>query len=179
MTATSIFCHVLKWPWPYTHNSAYSGKIAKYSSDKINVFGDRYNHKCELVLEVKVFLINIFHGGYHYQCVFLRVKYLISSVNLFIDLIHWGLNKMATILFISSPPKLNGRHFKDGILKYIFMNKKFCILINISLKSVPKGQFNNIPALVQITAWCQIGNKSLLEPMLTQFTDIWGTRGMS
>ena len=67
---------------------------------------------------------------------------------------HMGHNE-----FNSSPPEQNGHHFADDISKYIFVNEKFCILINISLKFVPKGQVNNIPALVQIMAWCQIGYK--------------------
>ena len=33
----------------------------------------------------------------------------------------------------------NGRHFADDIFKCIFMNGKFCISIQISLKFVPKG----------------------------------------
>ena len=40
------------------------------------------------------------------------------------------------------------------------------ILINISLKCVPKGPINNIPALVQIMAWHRPGNKPLSEPMM-------------
>ena len=61
----------------------------------------------------------------------------------------------------------------DGIFKYVFVNEKFCILIDISLKFVPKGQISNIPALVQIMAWRRIGDKPLSEPMLTQFTDAY------
>ena len=53
----------------------------------------------------------------------------------------------------SSPPGQNGPHFPDNILKCIFMNEKFCILIWISLKFVPKRPINNIPAYVQILAW--------------------------
>ena len=38
---------------------------------------------------------------------------------------------------------------------------------------VPKGPIDNNPALVQIMAWRQIGDKlkPVSEPMLTQFTD--------
>ena len=36
----------------------------------------------------------------------------------------------------------------DDIFNYIFSNEKFCILIQISLKFVPKGLINNNPALV-------------------------------
>ena len=49
-------------------------------------------------------------------------------------------------------PSQNGRHFADGIFKRIFLNENVWISIKISLKFVPKGPINNIPALVQIMA---------------------------
>ena len=49
-------------------------------------------------------------------------------------LTHWGRDKW--------PP------FSDDIFKCIFLNENVFILIKISLKFVPKGQINNIPALV-------------------------------
>ena len=54
----------------------------------------------------------------------------------------------AIIIIKSSPPEQSGRYFTDGIFRCIFMNKKFCVLIEISLKFVPRGPINNIPALV-------------------------------
>ena len=42
-----------------------------------------------------------------------------------------------------------------------------------SLKFVPKGPVDNNPALVQMMAWRQIGDKPLSEPMLTRFTDAY------
>ena len=42
----------------------------------------------------------------------------------------------------------NGRHFPDDIFKCIFLNENVLISIKISLTFVPKGQINNIPALV-------------------------------
>ena len=45
-------------------------------------------------------------------------------------------------------PRQNGRHFADDILKCIFFNENVWIPIEISLKFVPKGPINNIPALV-------------------------------
>ena len=51
-----------------------------------------------------------------------------------------------------SPPEQNGKHFAYDILKCIVVNGKFCILINISMKFVHRGQ-TNIPALVEIMAW--------------------------
>ena len=51
------------------------------------------------------------------------------------------------------------------------------ILINISLNYVPKGQINNIPALVQIMAWRRPGDKSLSESMMVSLlTHICVTR---
>ena len=39
--------------------------------------------------------------------------------------------------------------------------KHVWISIELSLEFVPKGPINNIPALGQIMAWCQPGNKPL------------------
>ena len=50
-------------------------------------------------------------------------------------------------------PRRNRRHFTDDIFKCIFLNGNVWILIKNSLKFVPKGPINNIPALVQIMAW--------------------------
>ena len=45
-------------------------------------------------------------------------------------------------------PGQNGHHFTDDIFRYILVNEKFCVLIKISLKFVPKGPIDNNPALV-------------------------------
>ena len=75
-------------------------------------------------------------------------------------LTHWGRGKMADIL-------------ADDIFEHILLNKNIRISIDSSLKFVPKGQINNIPALVKIMAWRRIGDKPLSEPMLTRFTDAY------
>ena len=75
-------------------------------------------------------------------------------------LTHLPLDKMAAIL-------------ADDISKRIFLNEKLRILIEISLKFVPKSPINNNPALAQIMAWRRIGDKPLSEPMLTPFTDTY------
>ena len=74
-------------------------------------------------------------------------------------------------------PTQNGCHFADDILKLIFLNGNVWIAIEIGLNFVPKGPINNIPALVQIMAWCRPGDKSLSEPMMVSLlTDICVTR---
>ena len=56
--------------------------------------------------------------------------------------------------------------FPDDIFKCIFLNENVWILIEISLKFVPKDPTNNIQALVQIMAWRRPGAKPLSEPMM-------------
>ena len=74
-------------------------------------------------------------------------------------------------------PRQNGRHFADDTFKRISLNENVRISINISLKFVPKGLINNIPALVQIMAWRRPGDKPLSEPMMvTLLTHICVTR---
>ena len=63
-------------------------------------------------------------------------------------------------------PRQNGRHFADAIFKRIFVSDNVWIPIKISLKFVPKGPINNIPALVQIMTWRRPGDKPLYEPMM-------------
>ena len=63
-------------------------------------------------------------------------------------------------------PTQNGCHFADSISRHIFFNENGCISINISLNFVPKGQINNISALVQIMAWRRPGDKPLSEPVI-------------
>ena len=74
-------------------------------------------------------------------------------------------------------PRQNGRHFADDTFKRISMNQNVRNSIKISLKFVPKGLINNIPALVQIMAWRRPGDKPLSEPMMVSLlTHICVTR---
>ena len=93
------------------------------------------------------------------------------------------MNGVVTILqkckqFINTlKPRQNGRRFADDTFKRIFVNENVRILIKISLKFVPKGPINNIPALVQIVAWLRSGDKPLSEPMMVSLlTHICVTR---
>ena len=63
-------------------------------------------------------------------------------------------------------PRQNSGHFPDDIVKCTFLNGNVWISIKISLKFVPKGPISNIPAFVQIMAWCRPGNKPLSEPIM-------------
>ena len=58
---------------------------------------------------------------------------------------------MTSVFVNTLRPRQNGRHFPDDIFKCIFFNENISISIQISLKFVPKGPINNIPALVQIS----------------------------
>ena len=74
-------------------------------------------------------------------------------------------------------PRQNARHFADDIFKCFFLNDSVWIPIEISLKFVPRGPINNIPALVQIMAWRRPGDKPLSEPMMVSLpTHICVTR---
>ena len=73
-------------------------------------------------------------------------------------------------------PRQNGHHFTD-IFKCIFLKENIWITIKISLKFVPMGPINNIPALVQIMAWHRPGDKPLSESMMVSLlTHICVTR---
>ena len=61
----------------------------------------------------------------------LALKRARASAAMVLTLFYW------IILFISSLSGQNGRHSTDDILRCIFMNYQFCILIKIPLKFVP------------------------------------------
>ena len=65
----------------------------------------------------------------------------------------------------------------DDTFKCIFLNENVILSIQSSLKFVPKGPNNDIPALVQIMAWRRPGDKPLSEPMMVRLlTHICVTR---
>ena len=65
-------------------------------------------------------------------------------------------------------PRQNGRLFADDIFTCIFLNENVWISIKISLKFLPEGLINNIPALVQIMAWRRLSDKPLSEAMMVR-----------
>ena len=79
---------------------------------------------------------------YFLKCTVCAIKYAYFIVVCFVwviisSLTHWGRDKIADISQMT-----------------------------VSLKFVHKGQINNIPAIVQIMAWCQPSDKPLSEPMM-------------
>ena len=63
---------------------------------------------------------------------------------------------------------------------FCWKKKNVRISIEISLKFVPKGPINNIPALVQIMAWRRSGDKPLSEPMMVSLlTHIYASLGLN
>ena len=84
---------------------------------------------------------------------------------------------LCSMLLNTLRPRQNGRHFLDDIFKCIFLNENVCIAIKISLKFVPSGPINTIPALVEIMAWRRPGDKPLSQPMMVNLlTHICVTR---
>ena len=84
----------------------------------------------------------------------------------FVDIFWFHSSGPVKHVFNTLRLRQNGRHFADDTFKLIFFNENVRISIKISLKFVPKGPINNIPALVQIMAWRRSGDKPLSEPMM-------------
>ena len=81
----------------------------------------------------------------------------------------WFYNEHCAYRWVnSSLPGQHGRHFTEDVFRCTLMNEKFCILIKISLKGVPKGPIGDKPALVEIMAWCQVGDKPFSEQSGTE-----------
>ena len=82
---------------------------------------------------------------------------------------------VAQICLNHYPRVRNGHNFTDDMFTCIFVNEKFCILIKISLKFVPKGSIDNKWALAQVMTWCRTGN-CLNQCWPSLMTHIYGTR---
>ena len=61
---------------------------------------------------------------------------------------RWQYQHVGLDLFNTLRPRQDGRHFPDDIFNCISLKEIVKISIKISLKFVPKGPINNIPALV-------------------------------
>ena len=75
-------------------------------------------------------------------------------------LTHWSRDRMSTIS-------------QTAFFKRMSFNGNVWISIEISLKFVSKGPFDNRSALFQIMAWRRTGGMPLPEPITTQFNDAY------
>ena len=94
-------------------------------------------------------------------------------------LASWQLLVFHTWNFNTLWPWQNGHHFADDIFKCIFLKEIVWISLNISLNFVLTVQISNIPALVQIMAWRQPGDKPLSGPMMVYLTDAYVSLGFN
>ena len=106
---------------------------------------------CKKIAEIKN--IPYFLPVVYIPILFLKIRQKCTISILHIHLPHRGRDKWS--LF-------RRRYFQT----HFFLNENVIISIQISLKFVPKGPINNIPALVQIMAWRRPGDKPLSEAML-------------
>ena len=90
-----------------------------------------------------------------------------------LETVNYDLHLFCNFNLDSSPPGQNGWHFADDMFKRIFLNANILISNKSSLKYVPRGLIDYIPALVQIMVRCRSGDKPLSETMLTQFSDAY------
>ena len=63
-------------------------------------------------------------------------------------------------------PRQNGCQFADDIFKRIYLNEKYCVLIQISQKVAPKVPVNDVPALAKMMACRRAGDTPLSEPIV-------------
>ena len=70
---------------------------------------------------------------------------------------HWDVsNERRFYTLLTNLPWTKWSPFRRRYFQMYFREWKFCILIKIWLKFVPKGPVDNNPALVKITAWHRI-----------------------
>ena len=89
-------------------------------------------------------------------------EYAITDIPFILS--HLRLDKMVAIL-------------ADNNFKCIFLNQNDRMLIQISLKFVPRSPIDNKLTLVQVMAWRRRGDKPLPKPMLIRFTDAYAALG--
>ena len=93
---------------------------------------------------------------------------------------HTGGGQCGVRIVNTLRPRQTGCRFADDVFKCIFFNENVLISLKISPKFVPKVPINNIPALVQILAWCRSGKKPLSEPMIVSLlTHIYASLGLN
>ena len=83
------------------------------------------------------------------------------------SLVHWHIHMYhSTLMWALIEAEIKWPPFSRWHFEMVFFNENIWVSIKISLNFVPKGQINNISALVQIMAWRPPGIKPLSEPMM-------------
>ena len=154
--ATAISWHLLIIEVIYSLHITYKDSIYCVS---LSIIGTKYN---EQLISYHHNQTSIKTGASRYHGIYCVIHSTRSSL---IPIMARGL--IGTYSFFNTlRPRQNGCHFADDSLKCIFVNENIWIATKISLKFVPKGPINNIPALIQIVAWRQSDDKPLSEPMM-------------
>ena len=100
------------------------------------------------------------HVGYDHETCW-------STFQLLLYCYCWTRDRWTRVIsFNTMRPRQDGRHFADDTLNRILVNENVRISIKFSMKFVPKGPINNIPALVQVMAWRRPGDKPLSDPVM-------------
>ena len=89
---------------------------------------------------------------------------------LYIDMAAYGLSYFGSELIF---PWTKWPPFRRRLFQMYFLEWKFLYFNSNFTKFVPKGAIDNKPALVQVMAWRQTGDKPLPEPVLTQFPNAY------
>ena len=109
----------------------------------------------------------------------MRQHFKLLQVTTQTDTVPWRIYASIGLCVNTLRPRQNGRHFADDMFKCIFLNENVWIPIEISLTFVPKGPINNIPALVQIMAWCRPGKSHYLKQWWLIYRRIYASLGLS
>ena len=115
--------------------------------------------KCRLTMPVVRGLVAVFLTRHQLikkrtqKFLFKSTGYVFCSAAQILCYFNWA--GMVTNVWLEQYMRQNDHHFPDDIFKCISENENVWILIKISLKFVPNGPSSNIPALVQIMAWCR------------------------
>ena len=156
----------------YFANDIFKCILLKDEKLRIRYFDSNFTEVCSVIFVPGSGMFN-----YTWRCLQMSVREVVnswmvcprSSVLIVLE-IRWCFCLCCHLIFNTLRPRQNGRHFADDIFKCIFLNENVWIAIKISLKFVPKGPINNIPALVQIMAWRRPGDKPLPEPIVVSLT---------
>ena len=69
--------------------------------------------------------------------------------------------------------------FAHDIFKCFYLNEYFWSSTNIALNSIPNGQINNTPALVQMMSWRRPSGKPLSESLLLIYWRMYASLGLN